>query len=112
MAEPSKDDRRRLNKMVDEWSIEGFLEKISVPYVRGLTPCIRLIVRSEEATAVELPRPDVPEWEREEESLPFGFVPAYDSLDHHLFHLIEDAGEEGTTYRVRLKVARLRILGR
>lgn len=100
-----------MNRLIDEWQSGHFIEKISVPHLSGMTPCIRLVVAGDRvlggdasstlAATAATEKPDVvPEWEKAEVSTPFAIVPAHEALDHYLFRLIQDAGEEGITHRV------------
>lgn len=102
MANPTKRDRRRINRSIDIWAEEGFVEKVWIEGKSRNTPCIRLVDHGDQpAAALGSFQPIARSpWNEPESSEQSVFVPAFTPMSRQILDLIQAAGEEGTTYRV------------
>jgi len=101
IANPTKDERRRLNRLIDAYIKRGLVERVAIVNLSGNTPCIRLTALGEESmhTTSSQPRPvtmGVDDQELEEE---LGVLPITRSIGQTIYDLLENAGQEGIIYK-------------
>jgi len=104
ISNPTKDARRRFNRVIDALVSEGILEKIGVttPDRNKLTPCVRLVdVKFDPEEAENSRTGTAGPWEGEEVDEPHPFVPAFKMPDSLVFELLTKSGEVGMLTKVR-----------
>ncbi|KNE89594.1 hypothetical protein PSTG_16957 [Puccinia striiformis f. sp. tritici PST-78] len=101
IATPTKDERRRLNRLIDAYIKRGLLERVAIVNLSGHTPCIRLTALGEESMSISSSQPnpvtmELGDQEPEEE---LSVLPMTRSIGQTVHDLLENAGQEGIVYK-------------
>ncbi|KAI8456282.1 hypothetical protein BY996DRAFT_6430814 [Phakopsora pachyrhizi] len=101
IAEPTRDDRRRLNRYIDSNIKLGLLEKVTILNVNGHAPCIRLTELGEttmgNASVSASETMEFISGEDSEDEL--FFLPMTRSIGQTICDLLASSGENGMTYK-------------
>lgn len=101
IANPTKDERRRLNRLIDAYIKRGLVERVAVVNMSGNTPCIRLTALGEESmhTTSSQPRPITMGVDGQELEEELCVLPITRSIGQTIYDLLENAGQEGIIYK-------------
>ncbi|PLW58619.1 hypothetical protein PCANC_00076 [Puccinia coronata f. sp. avenae] len=101
IATPTKDERRRLNRLIDAYIKRGLLERVAIVNLSGHTPCIRLTALGEESmnTTSSQPKPVTIATDDHELEEELNVLPITRSIGQTIHDLLENAGQEGITYK-------------
>ncbi|WAR59496.1 hypothetical protein PtB15_11B136 [Puccinia triticina] len=101
IATPTKDERRRLNRLIDAYIKRGLVERVAIVNTSGHTPCIRLTPIGEEsmcATSTQ-PKPVTAAVDDQEVEEELSVLPITRSIGQTIYDLLDSSGQEGIIYK-------------
>lgn len=101
VANPTKDERRRLNRIMDAYIKRGFVERVAIVNKSGHTPCIRLTPVGEKSMSADSTTfvPTKKESAGQELDEELSTLPLTRSVGQTIFDLVEKSGQEGMIYK-------------